>query len=71
MIRLQGQLTRPLQAVFNWSAKKKILTLEASVVRVNLDRDPVSGQNGRQRGRHLYECRTTSLKKHKRHERDD
>ena len=73
MIPPQDTLTRPIQTVINWSSEKKILTLEASLVRVNADRDADTGKMGRQRGRHLYECRTTSLKKnskHSKHKRD-
>lgn len=70
MIPFQGKLTRPIQTIINWSSNKKTLTLEMALVRVNADRDPATGEQGRQRGRHLYECRTTELKKHKKHRKD-
>lgn len=64
MIPSQSRNNRPLQTVINWTANQTILSLEAVNVRTIADVDPVTGKVGKQRGRHLYECRTTKLTKH-------
>jgi len=63
LITQQGRNTRPLQAVFDWTADEPTLSLDAVNVRTNTDIDPVTGVVGKQRGRHSSACRTTKLVK--------
>lgn len=57
-----GQLDRPIQVIFDWSAQKKVLTLEVGNVRTSRKRvqNPDGSWTTREeRGRHIYECRQT------------
>jgi len=53
---------RPIQLEINWSAPERVLTLDVALVRVGRQRDPVTGQQGPERSRHVRECRTIRLR---------
>lgn len=54
--------TRPVQLELQWSSAQKALTLDAVTVRVSRGRDPSTGQQIEERGRHAIECRTISTR---------
>lgn len=62
---------RPIQVLIDWSADDRALLLETALVRLARERivtiDPDTGAEivrmGKERGRHLYECRTIRRKK--------
>jgi len=68
---------RPIQVHIDWSAEKKVLLLDAVMIRLSRDRDAASGGLGDERARHLLECRHVRIQngkgedKDKQHQDDD
>ena len=64
---------RPIQAIFTWTADKKILVPEITLVRIvrerfeikDLDGNVIGEVLGAERARHLYECRHIVISKGK------
>ena len=53
---------RPLQMEIQWSAARRVVTLDAITVRISRERNPGTGMQLEERGRHAVECSTISLK---------
>jgi hypothetical protein len=66
-----GSSQRPIQTLVDWTAEKKVLLLDAVLVRVSRDRDIVTGQLGDERGRHLLECRHVKINNGKGQNKED
>jgi hypothetical protein len=60
LIPFLAQTNRPVQLELQWSAAKAALTLDGITVRVSRQRDPSTGAQLAERGRHAVECRTIS-----------
>ncbi|HEX2829446.1 MAG TPA: hypothetical protein VHP37_24075 [Burkholderiales bacterium] len=56
------QQTRPVQLELQWSSAQKVLTLDGITVRVSRQRDPSTGAQLAERGRHAIDCRTIATR---------
>jgi hypothetical protein len=52
------QATRPIQLELQWSSARAALTLDGITVRISRERNPTTGMQLAERGRHALECRT-------------
>ena len=54
---------RPIQLEIVWSAPERVLTLQATTVRISRQRDPATGAELAERGRDGSSCRTVDVRR--------